>query len=455
MRLMLTFVLFLSGCVGNAPFRSDTGKCNHWRGCGTNYESTSEYDLGFVEYSERGNDFSPSQTDTLLEKINKASQAGEVAIVVFVHGWKHNASTEDENVKHFKEALSHVYRSKVVGHKKLIGVYVGWRGMSFHGLQLENLTFWDRKATAEEVGRGGVTEFLMRLEAISKSRPGNFMLTAGHSFGSAIVLSALNDTLMKKMLDLQADLKGVEGFGDVVVLLNPAVEANVGLLLKENSMKVGYRQHKVPTLMYVLSSRADSPTNTFFPIGQWFGTSLTWSEVVINRVYPGRDKPYLIPEKELDRITIGNYEPFWTGYMHDVMVEGPSKARYQKLISDTRLGVKSIGTIEGLGDWGYTSYCSDTLKFDDGNRLPCFANDPVNFISAPKSFIENHNDVFNDSVKSLLATAVMESLINKREHSENRYCQEDGEFSFGKCFTYYYEVNKRISDKAPIAGVAD
>ncbi|WP_342654079.1 hypothetical protein [Pseudomonas sp. F3-2] len=424
------------------------------------YEVTPEYDLGFVEYSERGNDFSPAQTDMLLEKIKTASQGEDVALVVFVHGWKHNASTEDENVKSFKDALSHIYRSKVAGKKKLIGVYIGWRGMSFHGLQLENLTFWDRKAAAEEVGRGGVTEFVVRLEAISKSRPGNFMLTAGHSFGSAIVLSALGDTLMEKMLDLQNHRVGVEAFGDVVVLLNPAVEANLGLLLKENSMKVGHQQRKVPTLMYVVSSRADSPTNTFFPIGQWFGVTLTWNEVVIDRNYPGQKKTYHIPETELDRITIGNYERFWTGYMDDVMVEGPSKLRYQSVISDSvisdsGLGVKAIGSTDTIGKWGYKSYCSNTLTFNDNHRLPCYADDPINFISAPESFIENHNDVFNDSVKSLLATAVMESLIRKQQGPEDQYCQEGGEFSFGKCFTYYYEVNRRLSSKVPLVSIAN
>lgn len=68
MRFMLIFILFLTGCVGNAPFRSEKGTCDHWNGCGMAYEVTPEYDLGFVEYSERGNDFSPAQTDMLLEK---------------------------------------------------------------------------------------------------------------------------------------------------------------------------------------------------------------------------------------------------------------------------------------------------------------------------------------------------------------------------------------------------
>ncbi|WP_268796469.1 hypothetical protein [Pseudomonas huanghezhanensis] len=204
MKTLLFCLLLLGGCVANAPFRTgEGGVCEHWRGCGGFYEVHDNYDLGFVEYSERGNDFDPAQTNALLSKITQASESGSVALVIFVHGWKHNASTLDGNVESFKEDLAHLAISKVAGERKLIGIYIGWRGMSFHGLGLENITFWDRKATAEEIGRGGVTEFLIRLESIAAAKKGNFMLTVGHSFGSAILLAALNDTLIQKMLDQQ------------------------------------------------------------------------------------------------------------------------------------------------------------------------------------------------------------------------------------------------------------
>ena len=117
-KLLIGLLLLLGGCVANAPFRTEDGvACEHWKGCGSFYEVHGKYDLGFVEYSERGNDFNPDQTTTLLNKITQASNAGNVALVIFVHGWKHNASTEDSNVESFKEALEHLAISEATGKK--------------------------------------------------------------------------------------------------------------------------------------------------------------------------------------------------------------------------------------------------------------------------------------------------------------------------------------------------
>jgi hypothetical protein len=310
------------------------------------------------------------------------------------------------------------------------------------------LTFWDRKATADEVGRGGVTEFLVRLESISAARKGNFMLTVGHSFGSAIVLSALNDTLMEKMLAQQRG-ESVKPFGDAVVLLNPAVEADLGLLLKENSMKVGAMKKTVPSLMYVVSSRADIPTNVAFPIGQFLGVDLTWDQTVLYRNYFGH--VYHIAETTLDHNTIGNYDAFRTGYMSDEIAGPDASARYVAIANrvqapgDTSPEVKTAPS-DTLGKWGFESYCSDDLAKATKDRFPCFENDPVDFISAPESFIKDHNDVFNDAVKSLLTAAVTKSLAEKNDNVAPYYCADAGKFSLGICFAYYYEVNKRISE---------
>lgn len=74
-------------------------------------------------------------------------------MVVFIHGWKHNAGRDDGNVASFNKALANLASSGVLGKRRLVGLYVGWRGKSMHGLYSENLTYWDRKAVAEEVGR--------------------------------------------------------------------------------------------------------------------------------------------------------------------------------------------------------------------------------------------------------------------------------------------------------------
>ena len=60
--------------------------------------------------------------------------------------------------------LKNLSESNVLGSRKLVGIYIGWRGKSMHGLGTENLTYWDRKSVAQEVGKGGVTDVFIELE---------------------------------------------------------------------------------------------------------------------------------------------------------------------------------------------------------------------------------------------------------------------------------------------------
>lgn len=448
--LVIVFVILLSGCVSNAPFRTADGVCSgHWWGCGKYYEENPGYDLGFIEFTERGNDFSPKQTAELLSRISEKSKKDDIAVIVFIHGWKHNASTEDENVISFKKALDFIARSKATGNKKIVGIYIGWRGLSFHGLQLENGTFWDRKAVAEEVGRGGVTEFLSDLEYIAGQKKTNFMLTIGHSFGAAITLSALHDTLLEKMKTAERG-GNLKSFGDGVVLLNPAIEANQALLLKESSMRLGSKgkptkEEPVPSVMYVVSSRADWPTNSVFPKGQYLGMALRWKQEDIKRDYFGFS--YTIKESQLDTETVGNYSWFTTGYMEDVIIDpaatGASKPK-SLYGQGPSIGVSTIKVPNSkLGQWGFKSYCSPKESGYGVNQFPCFDDDPIDFISAPESFIEGHNDVFNRNVIALLSTIVRKSLSEK-QRSKPEYCYTGEDFDFGKCYVHYFEYNKSI-----------
>ncbi|MCS3467393.1 hypothetical protein M2401_001114 [Pseudomonas sp. JUb42] len=470
--LMLVLAAFLCGCVGNSPFRMDESSgCEHSSGCGKPYEINDGYDIAFFEFSERGHDFNPTQTSALLKRIKAASDKEDIALVVFVHGWRHNASSEDENVKSFNKALARIVKSDAAKGKKLIGVYVGWRGMSFHGLELEGLTFWDRKATAEQVGRGGVNELFLNLEHIAAAKPKNFMLTIGHSFGAAITLTALHDTLLSKMMAIERG-EQTKSFGDGVVLLNPAIEANQALLLKEHSMKIGAMGKTVPSVMYVVSSRADWPTNFAFPIGQKMGIDVRTSQVDIHRRYQGRD--YVISEKDLDSQTVGNYGMFTTSVMSDAdleKVELKSLQAVEVIRPHTVMAAMAAMAVEpannsamianevnkfsnsyytlkkgSLADWKLEDRCSsDNDKFGV-DSFPCSLTDPIDFISVPESFISGHNDIFGDSVVSLLSTIVMKSLVEKNQDAQVvEYCAKNGIFSFEQCFSYYYDVNRVLT----------
>ena len=140
-------------------------------------------------------------------------------------------ASKDSDVKHFRAALAHYERYRVSGNRetRVIGVYVGWRGdslstprkgpLKFASLA-KNLTYWNRKSVAQEVGKGGVTELLLslkrlaycgttKLDARCPGKPEDTAyLIIGHSFGGAIVLSAMNEVLLNTINDAHLAPRG-------------------------------------------------------------------------------------------------------------------------------------------------------------------------------------------------------------------------------------------------------
>ena len=74
-------------------------------------------------------------------------------------------------------------------------------------------------------------------------------------------------------------------------------------------------------------------------------------------------------------------------------------------------------------------------------RMPCYSNEPVNFIYTSQSFIADHNDIFNDQVIAFMATAVSKAIYERTAGaSYYRECHDrcGKNFSFGKCFDFHY-----------------
>ncbi len=448
--LLILGVCLLTACTGNTPIRDDkVTTCDKVESCSNSYyEQHPNYEIGFVEYSERGNDFAPARTQKLLDRLEKYSASGKLAMVVFIHGWKHNAEQKDPNVTSFTKALANLSKSGVLGDRKLVGIYVGWRGLSLHGLGSENITYWDRKSVAEEVGRGGVTELLTQLEQIDRNQETNYLVIVGHSFGGAIALSALHDQLLERLQN-QQDGHPVKAFGDAVIMLNPAIEANMGLLLKENSLKVGASKVRAQPLLYVISSEGDEATHYAFPAGQWLGVNLTWSQVDLNRNYNGQ--AYSIREEKMDTTAIGNYTLFHTALIKDPDLK---QTHPQPTALDSATVVnKAMATPKVLedtkfGDWELVSYCTPDGSNGDPNvpRMPCYRNEPVNFIYTADSFIDNHNDIFNPAVIAFMSTAVSKAIY-ERTNGESRFdqCLDESKlrFSFSLCYNHHFTAAEK------------
>lgn len=87
--------------------------------------------LGIIEFREDGLAFDKSQLDLIDNRLRETAKERPPVIVVFVHGWRHNASVCDENVTCFREILAALADAASQSRRPVIGIYLGWRGLSY------------------------------------------------------------------------------------------------------------------------------------------------------------------------------------------------------------------------------------------------------------------------------------------------------------------------------------
>lgn len=241
--------------------------------------------LAYVEYDEFGRPYNRGQ---LLDTLGQARSAAESngIVVVFVHGWHHDAAPGDANIASFREVLQRavdIDRAYGVRPRPVLGIYVGWRGESIKGdhwysWPFSQLTFWDRKNTAQNVGNGAVYELLVRLSLLRGANKGSRLVVIGHSFGGAIVYSALSHNLLEQIAtDPPAnstgdgDKKKGGKRWDLAMLVNPAFEAMRLRPQFELARSQEYERAQAPHLV-LITTQADWATGTAFPLGRAVST---------------------------------------------------------------------------------------------------------------------------------------------------------------------------------------
>lgn len=288
-----------AGCVSNELIRSKYDACvptvpeRTATECGEySVEQHSNYSVGFVEFDEQGWLYKREQMMHVLDHIRRqveSKQVREVTVVVFVHGWKHNASSDDRNVEEFRKVLQQIAQVRAVTdpktaeERKIVGVYVGWRGLSLSWPEfLRNVTFWDRKAVASHVAAGSVREFFAQLRNLHlRQRAGGDerfkMAIIGHSFGGLIVYNAISQFLIESAvgnINGDGDDALVDGFADLVILVNPAFEASRYEPLFRVAATRSYAAQQRPVFVAVTAEN-DTATKYAFPIGRWFNSLFT------------------------------------------------------------------------------------------------------------------------------------------------------------------------------------
>jgi hypothetical protein len=318
--LWLLVLILLAGCTRNAQIRTDlkdcpissTGQSPPRCLVKNSIETYPTYSLSFVEFDDQGWLYDPAQMIRTMHRLEREARNNEVLLVVFVHGWRHNASFDDDNVKTFRETLKLLAKPSPLPSseppRKVFGVYVGWRGRSLQGsTPWELLSFYGRKTAADHVAKGSVRELFARLREFANhhKRKGADhkkvkFLIVGHSFGGLAVYSALSEFLMESAVaSPEQDTKRfLTPFADLVVLVNPAFEAVRYEPLHQIARHRGYAPGQPPVFVS-LTTDNDWATRYAFPFGRWIN-SLTQNERGDAR------------QKEANKNTLGHVERYRT-----------------------------------------------------------------------------------------------------------------------------------------------
>lgn len=241
------------------------------------------YYMSFLEFEENGKPvqlgadgklLQRSQIDVLLEHLAQQKAAGRQNFVfAFVHGWRHDARVGDENVRNTRLMAAHLasfLQQRCVANKRYCGatvtaVFVGWRGarVDEHRLNwlfrgylsgvtssinslLASMTLFDRKPVSERIAPSVISalrEIDRRIHDGSSAQADWFtsprLVVVGHSLGGNLLATGLKD-IMVGIVDKNLDTIQRSGeapkpaqprplikspIGDLVVLLNPASEA--------------------------------------------------------------------------------------------------------------------------------------------------------------------------------------------------------------------------------------
>jgi hypothetical protein len=417
-----------------------------------------------IEFDDEGQLWNPDLVEATLRHLRYSLMTEQSVLISFVHGWKNDAGVCNNNLACFRSMLELAAKAEVVraeafgvSPRRVIGLYIGWRGGTITLPGVKQFTFWGRKHTAHTVGdNGGVTALIRRVRAIvdeSRARhqekkgpettPTPTSLWIGHSFGAALLYSALATSINADAGEaMQLALRPMGGDppnsrlcqtapirrrsrspaeaasptfvsaglpvylptrGDLVMLINPAFEASRFANI-DKTREVVFHPCQIPTLVTV-ASEGDTAVGGFFPVGQAFSTIFR----------AARSRPIWLSMAQ----GIGMYKPYHThrldlrsqpadGTSHPVDKDSSRTctcpndfrsngdalvARLRQFYRHLAADSATLGALGGSQEY-LLSHLSPVTDVDPNN--------PFMTIQVDRRIVRDHGDVFNSQFLSFV-----------------------------------------------------
>jgi SMP-30/Gluconolactonase/LRE-like region len=357
------------------------------------------YDLAFIELDDQGELWSNAQVLAADRLIRDASTSEGVILGVFIHGWQHNASPGDGNVAGFESMLGQIAEFERVGEgapRRVVGVFVGWRGRSSRVKLLAPLTFFARFEAAQRVASTATTEMIFRLLLAGRAHPRSTTVVVGHSFGGLILESALAQAIIGGLgAAVQQDVHDVAFPADLVLLINPAsqsIEAKELVDIFDRHHLKLYREgrdgetYEVP-LVVSMTSTADLATRVLFPLGMRLrGIGNRFRPYGPESCARGRQKDYF-------RQTAGHQRP-----LHSHLVEAEALPSSERKGGDAALVRAFRGSLTHTYDaatrlqtW---SAEGERLRYHIRQNPRSWNDTPYWVMEVPPSIIPDHYQIF-------------------------------------------------------------
>lgn len=419
-------LLFCFGCTPNTLYRQHFSLCHaNKEDCSNNsviqyaQGSAREFYLGFTEFDDQGQVYTRDQLDGLIQTYTELAGEEDIILSVFVHGWHHTAKAGDTNIESYQKLLGDIAANEnamapLLNRKprKVLGVYLGWRGESLTTPVIHHLTFWDRKKVAHEVGLQGVTEVLVKLEQIVNVQNtrtpmrDSRMVSIGHSFGGAVLFTSLQQLMVDRFFDSQPGRSyqgDARGFGDLVLLINPAFEAMRYSTLFDVAQDHcrRYFSSQMPRLL-ILTSEGDDATGTAFPAGRFFSTLFeSHKSLARHECVNGSPRVRNIRESSADRIAVGHFTPFHSHVMKP---------------QDKIFGGDTMAQLLNLQLQWQAQEDKSTLDFSRVKLTHLGITTPFNpylNVYVDKKIIPDHNDIWGEALTRFIQEMVLVTTNNE------------------------------------------
>ncbi|MGV3661298.1 MAG: hypothetical protein ACO1TE_14010 [Prosthecobacter sp.] len=263
--------------------------------------ATPQPRFSVVELDDNGEFWSRKQQAQALEMLRRSPKPP--LTILYVHGWKHNASDNSGDYQSFRQLLARLaLKKELTDQHTICGIYVGWRG-DVLGKQWEwtglgflprQITIYNRMDAADRIANGlPFTQFISSVsEGTYQAGKKGRCVMIGHSLGARILETTLSRTLSTAATP--GPNPEIKKPADLVLLVNPASDGLrarqtlLGVQWAEKSLlrdltsdgRPGEHYH-VPLVVYI-RSETDKATSWIYRTAMVLGKGITRK----TRTYP-------------------------------------------------------------------------------------------------------------------------------------------------------------------------